>query len=79
VVDALDHVADDFAGSVPDAKLLAELGVEGFEERLVEVVDGIFLVEGSEEARLHAVEGVGGVVEHLNDLDRIESAALDTA
>ncbi len=57
MVDALDHVADDFARGVPDAELLAELRVEGFEEGLVEVIDGVFVVEGGEEGRLDAVEG----------------------
>ena len=49
VVDALDHVGDDLSGGVPDAEVLAELGVEGFEERLVEVLDCVGLAEVGEE------------------------------
>ena len=60
VVDALDHILDDFARGVPDAELLAELGVEGFEEGLVEVGDGFFALEDVKEVGLDAVEGFAG-------------------
>jgi hypothetical protein len=45
MVDALDHVADDFFRGIPDAEVLAEFGVEGFEEGLVKVGDGFFFTE----------------------------------
>ena len=76
MVDALDHVADDFAGGVPDAEFLAKFGVEGFKERLVEVADGVFFAEGVEEGRLDAVEGFGGVVENFRDLNGIQRAGV---
>ena len=43
-IDAGDHVADDFGGGVPDAQLLAQGGVEGLQERLVEVGHGLALI-----------------------------------
>ena len=48
-VHALDLVPDDLLGGVPDAELLAQLGIEGLQERLVEVLHGVPLVEGLEE------------------------------
>jgi hypothetical protein len=71
VVDPLDHVADNFAGRIPDAELLAEFGIKSFKEGLVEVVDGIFIVKGGEEARLHAIQCVSGVIEHFHNLDSV--------
>ena len=44
---------------------LRSCGVEGFEERLVEVGDGVFFAEGIEEGGLDAVEGFAGEVEDL--------------
>ena len=76
MIDALHHVADDFARGVPDAEFLAQLGIEGFKEGLVEVLDGVFLAEGCEEVALNAVEGVGGVVEDFGDLDGVQRAGL---
>ena len=76
MVDALDHVADDFARGVPDAEFLAQLGIEGFKEGLVEVLDGVFLTEGCEEVPLHTVEGVGGVVEDFGDLDGVQRSGF---
>ena len=67
-VDAGDHVAHDLDGGVPDAELLAECGVEGLEEGLVEVGDGLALAEAVEEGvAVDAVEGGGGPVEHLDE------------
>ncbi len=48
-VDAGDHVVDDLRRRVPDAEFLAQLGVEGLEERLVEILDGVGLLEAGEE------------------------------
>ncbi len=76
MVDALDHVANDFAWGVPDAELLAEFRIEGFEEGLVEILDGIYFAEGGEEAGLDAVERVSGVVEDFGDLDGVERAGF---
>ena len=45
LVHAGHHVADDFGGRVPDAQLLAQAGVEGFQERLVEIGHRLALVE----------------------------------
>lgn len=40
VVNALDLVADDFRRCIPDSQILAQLRVEGFEKRLIEIRDG---------------------------------------
>ena len=40
-VHARDHVLDDLRRRVPDAELLAQLGVERFQERLVEILHGV--------------------------------------
>ncbi len=76
MVDALDHVADDFPRGVPDAEFLAQLGIEGFEEGLIKVLDGVFLTEGCEEVRLNPVEGVGAVIEDFGDLYGVQRAAF---
>ena len=76
-VDAGDHVAHHFGGCVPDAKLLAEVGVEGLQERLVEVWDGRSLAETVEEGgAVHAVECGGCPVEHLDESKRLESSGV---
>ena len=49
-VDAGDHVPHDLSRCVPDAELLAEVGVEGLQEGLVEVGDGLSLAEAVEKA-----------------------------
>ena len=67
-VDAGDHVSDDLGGGVPDAELLAEDGVEGLQEGLVEVGDGRALAEPVEEgAAVDAVKGCGGPIQHLDE------------
>ena len=76
MIDALDHVADDFFGGVPDAKFLAQLGVEGFKEGLVEVGNRFVFAEGFEEGRLNAVEGFSGEVENLLKLDGIQRSGV---
>jgi hypothetical protein len=63
MIDALDHVSDDFFGGVPDAKILAQFGIEGFEEGLVEICDRFFFAEDFKERGLNAVEGFSGEVE----------------
>jgi hypothetical protein len=50
------HVFDDFDGCVPDAEFFAQFVVEGFEEWLVEILDGFLLLETGEEfCAIHAV------------------------
>ena len=67
-VDAGDHVPHHLGGGVPDAELLAEVGVEGLQEGLVEVGDGLSLAEAVEEGdAVDAVECGGGPVEHLDE------------
>ena len=76
-VDAGDHVSDDLGGGVPDAELLAEGGVEGLQEGLVEVWDGLALAEPVEEgAAVDAVEGVGGPVQHLDEAQGLEASGV---
>ncbi len=76
MVDALDHVLDDFTRGVPDAELLAQLRVEGFEEGLVEVGDGFLALEDVEETALDAVECFAGELEYLRELDGVEVMAI---
>ena len=74
-VDAGDHVADHLGGGVPDAKLLAEIGVEGFEEGLVEVGHRLALVEAFEEGlTVYAVKGRRGPVQHLDKAEGAQAA-----
>jgi hypothetical protein len=61
------HILNNFGRGVPDAELLAEFGVEGFEERLVEVLDGLGFDEAGEEfGALDAVEGGRGPIENFD-------------
>src|SRR5450631_3505354 len=76
MIDALDHVTDDFFGGVPDAEILAKLGVESFEERLVKVGDGFFFAEDFEEGGLNAVEGFAGEVENFLNLNGIQGSGV---
>ena len=56
-IDAGDHVLYDLDRRVPDAQVFPKLGVERFQERLVEVLDGVALLERGEERRpVHPVE-----------------------
>ena len=69
LVDAGDHVADDLRRGVPDTQFLAEFWVEGFEEGLVEVLDGLGLAEPLEEdGPVDPVERVGGPAHHFGDV-----------
>ena len=73
LVDAGHHVLDDLRRRVPDAQLLAQLGVERLEERLVEVLHGVLLLEGGKEARpVDAVERLAGPVQDLLEVHRAE-------
>ena len=69
LVNALDHIFDDFFGGVPDTEVFAELGIECFEKRLVEIGDGFVFAEGVEECGLNAVEGFPCEREDLLELD----------
>ena len=76
-VDAGDHVSDDLGGGVPDAELLAEGGVEGLQEGLVEVWDGLALAEPVEEGdAVDAVEGGCGPVQHLDQAQGLEASGV---
>ena len=76
-VHAGDHVADDFGGGVPDAKLLAQGGIEGLKEGLVEVGHGLALVEpGEEGGPVHTVEGRGGPVQHLDQPQGLQPSGI---
>lgn len=52
MIDARHLVLHDLARRVPDAKLLAQFGVEGFEEGFVEILDRVPRLELLEEASL---------------------------
>ncbi len=76
-IDARDHVAHDLARRVPDAKLLAEIRVEGFEERFVEILDGVMVLERGEECgAVHPIENCSGPVEHLGQLEAGERSGI---
>jgi len=44
-----DHVLNNFGRRVPDAELLAEVGIESLEEGFVEVLDGVGFLESIKE------------------------------
>ena len=77
LVNASDHVAHHFRWRVPDAQLLPKLGVEGFEERLVEVRHRLALVEaGEERGPVHSVEGGRGPVQHFDQAEGLQAAGI---
>ena len=77
LVNASDHVAHHFRWRVPDAQLLPKLGVEGFEERLVEVRHRLALVEaGEERGPVHPVEGGRGPVQHLDQAEGLQATGV---
>ena len=77
LVHARDHVPHHLGRCVPHAELLSQRGIELFEERLVEVLHGLALVEPLEERLpVHAVERVGGPVQHLDEAQRLELAGI---
>ncbi|MBB5553649.1 hypothetical protein GGI59_005468 [Rhizobium lentis] len=66
-IDPRDHVVDDLGRRIPDTELFAELRIEGFEERLVEILDGLALLEAPEEfGGFDTVEGVARPVQNLD-------------
>ena len=76
-VDAGHHVAHHLGGGVPNAELLAQGRVEGLQERLVEVGDGLTLVElGEEGLPVHPVQRGGGPVQHLDEAQRLQLAGV---
>ena len=84
-VDAGDHVAHDLVWGVPDAELLAEPGIEGFEKRFVEVGHRLAAGSGGGHARVEAgekgllvdpVEGGGGPVEDLDEAEGPQPAGV---
>ena len=76
LVDARHHVLDDLGRRVPDAQLLAQLGVERLQEGLVEVLHGVALLEGGKEAGpVDAVERLAGPVEDLFEVHACRAAA----
>jgi len=60
----------------PDAEVLAKLGVESFEEGLVEVGDRFFFAESIEEGGLDAVKGFSGKVEDFLKLDGVQGSRV---
>src|SRR5580704_15036359 len=76
MVDPLDHILNDFFWRVPDPEFFAELRVEGFKERLVEVGYGFFFTEDVEEARLNAVESFASEIQDLLKLDGIQRSGI---
>src|SRR5208282_881028 len=72
MINALDHVLDDFFRGIPDTKFFAKVGVESFQEGLVEVGNGFVFTEGIKERGLNAVERFTGEVENLLKLDGIQ-------
>ena len=76
-IDAGDLVLDDLGRGVPDAQVFAELGVVGLEERLIEVLDGVFFFELLEEDRaVDALEGGAGPIENFDKIERAQLVGL---
>ena len=77
LVHAGDHVADHFRRRVPDTELLAQVGVEGFEEGFVEVGHRLaFLETGEEGGPVHPVERRRGPVQHFDEAERLQAAGI---
>jgi hypothetical protein len=67
------HVLDDLRRGVPDAQVPPELGIERLQERLVEVLDGLTLLEPGEElGALDAVQRGAGPLQRLDEVQRGE-------
>ena len=67
-VHAGDHVSHHLGRRIPDAKLLAQGGVERLKERFVEILHRLALVESIEEGfPLHAVQRRRRPVKHLDE------------
>ena len=76
-VHAGDHVVHHLRRRVPDAQLLAQVGIEGFEERLIEVRHCFALVElGEEGGAVHPVERGGRPVQHLDEAERLQPSGV---
>ena len=68
---------DHFRWRVPDTELLAQVRVEGFEERLVEVGHRLTFVEAGEEGGLvHPVERRRRPVQHFDQAERLQAAGV---
>ena len=75
LVHAGDHVADHFRRRVPDAQLLAQVGIEGFQERLVEVRHRFAFVEAGEEGHaVHPVERRRRPIQHFDEIQPLQPA-----
>ncbi len=74
-VDALHLIAHDLRRRIPDAQLLAQFGVIGAQERLIEVLHSVVFLETAEKCRpVDAVEHRPGPVERLVDAQRLQAA-----
>ena len=70
-VHARHHVPHNLRRRVPDSEPLSQRGVECLQERLVEVLHRLSLVEPLEERLpVNAVERVGSPVQHLDEVQR---------
>ena len=74
-VHASNHVAHHLGRRVPDSELSAQRRVERLQERLVEVLHRLSLVEPLDERlAVHAIQRVGSPVQHLDEVQRPQSA-----
>lgn len=72
-IHALDHVARYLGWRVPHAQLLAQFRVERLQERLVEILHRVFLLEAREEGvAVDPIQRGGGPVEHLDQSQRLK-------
>jgi hypothetical protein len=68
---------NNFRRGIPDAKLLAKLGIEGLKEWFVEILDSMGFLEFREEDRpIHAVENGGGPIEDFGEIEVFELARI---
>ena len=76
-VHASDHVADHLRRRVPDAQLLTQLGVEGFQKRLIEVGHGLAFGEaGEKHGPVNPIEGGGRPVQHFDQPQRLQATRI---
>ena len=72
-IDAFDLVRHDLGGRIPDAEFFAQFGVVGFQEGLVEILDGMLFLEALEELGLvHAVQRHARPIEDLGDPEGLQ-------
>ncbi len=72
-----DHVLDDFWRRVPDAELLAELGIEGLKKRFIEILDGVCLLKiGEERSAVHTAKDGSCPIQDFREIEFLKLAGV---